>query len=88
MKSSTRKWLYGLGSASIGGGCAAVISGVTSMGIDPEKFNMTDTKGFLHLLAMVGINFTLSGILSAVFYLKQSPLPPESFDTTTITKPE
>lgn len=86
MKNTTRKWLYGLGSASIGGGCAAIISGITSMGIDPEKFNIQNGAGFFHLMEMIVINFVFSGILSAVFYLKQSPLPPETFDTTTITK--
>jgi len=83
MTTNTKKWLYGLGSAAIGGGSAAVISGLTSMGIDPEKFNLQNASGFGHLLEMVAINFIFSGILSAVFYLRQSPLPVETFTETT-----
>lgn len=83
MKASTSKWLYGLGSAAIGGGSAAVVSGVTAMGIAPDKFNLTNASGFLHLIEMVLINFIFSGVLSAFFYLRQSPLPPETFTETT-----
>lgn len=86
MKTNTKKWLYGLGSASIGGGAAAIISGVSSMGIAPDKFNLQNAAGFGHLLEMVVINFIFSGILSAVFYLRQSPLPPETFTETTSEK--
>lgn len=86
MTTNTKKWLYGLGSATIGGGAAAIISGISSMGIAPDKFNLTNASGFFHLLEMVVINFVFSGILSAVFYLRQSPLPVETFtETTTAT---
>lgn len=77
MKAATQKWLYGLGSAAIGGGAAAVTSGLTSMGIAPDKFNMTNLPGVGHLLELVAVNFVVSGILSMFFYLRQSPLPPD-----------
>jgi hypothetical protein len=86
MTAQTEKWLYGLGSATIGGGSAAIVSGVTSMGFDPAKFNLTNMSGVLHLLGLMAVNFIFSGILSAFFYLKQSPLPPESITETVETK--
>ena len=78
MTATTEKWLYGLASATIGGGSAAIVSGVTSMWFDPDKFNLTNMSGVLHLLGLMAVNFLFSGLLSAFFYLKQSPLPPES----------
>ena len=87
MKTATRKWIYGLASAVIGGGASAVTSGITAMGFAPDKFNLTDSRGALHVLGLVGVNFVVSGVFSAFFYLRQSPLPPETFDTNTITKP-
>ena len=85
MKNGTRRWIYGLGSAMIGGGASAVTSGLTSMGFAPGTFNLQNMSGTLHLLGLCAANFLISGILSAMFYLRQSPLPPEG-DTTTITK--
>lgn len=82
MTAKTEHWLYGLGSAMIGGGSAAVVSGFTAMGFDPEKFNLTNSSGIIHLLGLTAVNFFFSGILSAFFYLKQSPLPPESITET------
>jgi len=82
MSSKVEHWLYGLGSAMIGGGSAAIVSGVTSMGFDPDKFNLTNISGALHLLGLMAVNFLFSGLLSAFFYLKQSPLPPESIIET------
>lgn len=82
MTAQTEKWFYGLASAAIGGGSAAVVSGFTAMGFDPAKFNLTNSSGILHLLGLTAVNFVFSGILSAFFYLKQSPLPPESITST------
>lgn len=61
--------------AFIGGGAAAVTSGLTSMGIAPEKFNLQNASGLWHLLLMVFANFIVNGILSAMFFLRQAPLP-------------
>ena len=85
MKTTTEKWLYGLGSAVIGGGSAAVTSGLTSMGFAPDKFNLANASGVGHLLGLMLANFIVSGVLSAFFYLRQSPLPPAS-DTQFIPK--
>jgi len=78
MRTTTEKWLYGLGSAAIGGGSSAVVSGLTSMGFAPEKFNLQNASGVWHLLGLMLANFVVSGVLSAFFYLRQSPLPPEN----------
>lgn len=86
MTSKTERWLYGLGSAVISGGASAVVSGLTSMGIAPDKFNLTNLAGVWHLMELMVANFIISAFLGAMFYLKQSPLPPESGDTTTITR--
>jgi hypothetical protein len=72
-----RKWFYGLGSAVIGGGSGAVVSGITAMGFAPDKFNLADVNGAMRLLGLMATNFFFSGILSMFFYLKQSPLPAE-----------
>jgi len=77
MKTSTQKWIYGLGAAAISGGSSSVVSGLTSMGIAPDKFNMNSTSGMIHLFAMMLANFAISGFLGTMLYLKQSPLPPE-----------
>lgn len=82
MKLRWDKWLYGLGSAAIGGGAGAVVSGLTNMGIAPETFNLTTGAGALKILLAVGINFAMVGGLSMFFFLKQSPLPPEDPETT------
>lgn len=77
MKEATRVWLHRLFAAFIGGGASAVVSGLTSMGFAPEKFNLSNGSGIAHLLGLMAANFIVSGFLSIMFYLKQSPLPPE-----------
>ena len=88
MNKSTERWFYGLGSAAIGGGASAVTSGLLSMGFAPDKFNLTDLAGVWHLIGLVSANFFVSAILSTMFYLRQAPLPPESFDTQFASKPQ
>jgi len=53
---------------------------VASMGFAPDKFNLANASGIGHLFGLMLINFVFSGFLSAAFYLRQSPLPPETFD--------
>jgi len=68
-----KHWFYGLIAAFIGGGAGAVTSTVTASLIAPDKFNLgTQLHNFL-LLA--GVTFVVNGLLSAMAYLKQSPLP-------------
>lgn len=88
MKRTTSKWLHGLAATFIGGGASAIVSGLTSMGFAPDKFNLSDLKGFAHLLGMMLANFAVTGFLSAAFYLRQSPLPPdEDISPSPETKP-
>lgn len=53
------------------------------MGFAPDKFNLNTGSGLVHLLGLMLANFIVSGIFSAMFYLRQSPLPPESEETET-----
>ncbi len=85
MTTTTRKWIHGLGAAFIGGGAAAVVSGLTSMGIAPEKFNLQNASGMLHLLGLVAANFIFNGILSAMFFLRQAPLPDGDISTVAVS---
>ena len=80
---STKIWLHRLIAAFIGGGASAVTSGLTSMGFAPEKFNLANTQGILHLLGLMAANFLVSGILSVMFYLRQAPLPDEPTEQQT-----
>lgn len=72
-----KKWLHSLLSVFIGGGANTI----TLMAIDPLKFNLQD--GWKNVVT----GFLLGGVLSAAFYLKQSPLPQsESFKKETTQK--
>lgn len=73
MTKGTKTWLYGLGSGFIGGGSAAVVSGVTVSMIDPKDWAL----GTAHFFLLVGSLFVTHGLLSAFLYLKESPLPKE-----------
>ena len=86
MKLKWDRWLYGLGSAVIGGGAGAVVSGVTNIAISPATFNLTTADGAWKVVLAMGINFGVVAFFSAFFFLKQSPLPPAEGDTEHITK--
>lgn len=88
MNTKSKIWFHRLMAAFIGGGAGAVTSGLTSMGFAPEKFNLTNTSGLLHLVGLMAANFIVNGLLSAMFYLRQSPLPPEAGDTDFVSKPK
>jgi hypothetical protein len=62
---SIETWVYGLFSALIGGAATAV----SMIVVDPMTYNLHDGWRKLIEVALV------SGIMSAAFYLKQSPLP-------------
>lgn len=72
-RSNWEAWLYGLTAAFVGGGAGSMTSGLASMGIDPEHFNLGN--GLTHTLALMGAAFMVNGLLSACLYLRQSPLP-------------
>lgn len=65
------KWLYGLMSGVIGGGANAAVSslGVAVAGTVGIKVPLLDLK-------QIGVIFMSGAVISALFYLKQSPLPP------------
>jgi hypothetical protein len=66
-------WLSGLFAAFIGGGAGSVTTGLASMGIDPEHFNLN--AGLHHTLNLMGAVFLINGIVSVCMFLKQSPIP-------------
>lgn len=61
-----RTWLRGLGAAVIGGAANAI----TLLIVDPVEFNFEAGLGRVWKVAIT------SAVLSAAFYLKQSPIPP------------
>jgi hypothetical protein len=77
MKIKVRQWLRGFGGSIIQGGASAVVSGLTTMGFAPDKFNLTSLEGAKHLAVLTVANFVFSGFLSGMFFLRQAPLPPE-----------
>jgi hypothetical protein len=72
-RSNWEAWLYGLAAAFIGGGAGSVTSGLASMGIDPEHFNLQ--SGLSHTFALMGAAFLVNGLISSCLYLRQSPIP-------------
>ena len=75
MKLRWGKWLYGLGSAVIGGGAGAVVSGFTNIVIAPSTFNFNTAGGAVKVLLAMVISFAVVAGFSLFFYLKQAPLP-------------
>jgi len=73
-------WIYGLVSATIGGGASAVTCAVSAAMLKPEAFNLqAQLKDTLLLMAAT---FIINGALNMFFYLKQSPLPKIEEETT------
>jgi hypothetical protein len=66
MRQSFLLWLHGLAAAFIGGAA----NSIAAMGLKPDAFNLgaqwRSTASFA----------VFSGVISAVFYLKASPVPP------------
>lgn len=73
-----KKWLYGLGAAIIGGGASSVTAGFAATVIDPASFNLHGGLG--HTGELMAATFALSGLMHAMGYLAQSPLPPTNWD--------
>lgn len=74
-------WLYGLGSAFIGGGAGGVGAAIGAAILDPTHFNVLHPGPLLLLMAST---FAASGVTPFFAYLKQYPLP--SLVTETETK--
>jgi hypothetical protein len=82
IQKQTRLWLHGLVAAIIGGGAGAVTATFTASLFAPNEFNLGGQ--LVKFVELAGTTFLVNSILSACFYLKQSPVPPEA-DTVTIT---
>jgi hypothetical protein len=82
MKLRWDKWLYGVGSGFVGGGAAAVVSSVTAAMLAPDQFG--PAKQLVNFITMAGTTFVANGLLSALFYLKQSPLPEPATGNTEV----
>ena len=77
------KWIYGLASGFIGGGASAVVCSGMAAILAPDKFSpATDFKNFMILASTT---FLANGLMSAFFFLRQSPLPPR--EDTTVVRP-
>lgn len=72
-KQGLEVWLRGLLAAVIGGGSGGVTAGVGANLIAPDRFNLAG--GSTALVKLMGVCFLLNALLSAFFYLKQSPIP-------------
>jgi len=82
-------WLYGLGSAVIGGGAASVTCAISASMLKPDAFNLTSQ--LKDTLLLMGATFIINGAINMFFFLKQSPLPKieeETTITTTVTHNE
>jgi hypothetical protein len=77
-------WLRGLIAAFVGGGSGSVTTGLASMGIDPEHFNLN--SGLHHILDLMAAVFLINGLVSACLFLKQSPIPAAHGEMSPVTR--
>ena len=77
-------WVRGLVAAFISGGASAVTSGIVVSVKDPDHYAPM-THNFFEL---VGAVFVMSGIVSAMAFLRNKPLPEVKTVTTTTQKTE
>lgn len=69
-------WLKGIFGALISGGAGAVGGGFGAMVADPSQdFNIGKDGGVHHLLILMGVAFSISGIISLAKYLQIHPVP-------------
>ncbi len=74
-------WLQGVVGGFIGGGAAALTSAGTLTALDPAYF-ASHPKGFVFQL--MGTLFISNGVIGAMLYLKQHPLPAVRETTKTV----
>ena len=67
-------WLRGFFGALISGGAGAVGSGFGSIIVDPKDFNVLQ-GGLVHTLALMGVTFAFSAIISLAKFLQSHPVP-------------
>ena len=70
MNSTFRLWLHGLGAALVGG---AATGGSAALGTMAAGISVMSHQFWV----IVGSSTIVSGLSSALAYLKQSPVPPE-----------
>lgn len=73
MKVTIRHWLYGLGSALITGITSSVSSALGIVGAEKIGIDVPTLT-----FRQMGIIAIFGGIVGAISYLRQSPLPPET----------
>lgn len=66
-------WFRSLMAAAISGGAGGVSTGLATMGISPDHFNLQD-PGLLIKVCVASI--VISAAIGVSGFLKQSPLPP------------
>ena len=71
-----RDWLRGLIASFISGGASAITSGFTVSAMDPNDYNLYNTK----LYMLMGTMFLVNGILGAAMFLRNKPIPNETKD--------
>lgn len=86
MSNSVNLWFHGLIAAFVSGGASAVTGGFTASMFAPEQFNFNGKTW--HLLGLMAAMFVVNGVLGAMAYLKQSPVPLESQTVTVESKTE
>lgn len=73
MPTMWQHWLKGLIAAFV----SAAANSLTTMLVDPERFNLNSIGGLEH----VGVLALVSGAGGAALYLRQSPIPGVAEDT-------
>lgn len=73
-------WFKGMIAAFVGGGAGAVSNGFGNMLVAPDQFNLSHPG---KLLESIATSFVVSGVVTMMAYLHQSPVPQER---TTITQ--
>jgi hypothetical protein len=68
-----RTWWTGAMRALISGGAGGVVSGLGTMGIDPEHFNLTSGVG--RTLELMGIVFVFQALVHLAIFLQTHPGP-------------
>jgi hypothetical protein len=67
-------WFRGLFAAVVSGAAGGVLTGMASIGLAPEHFNLQDPKLIVKVAIAGAVANALIGLAA---YLKQSPLPSE-----------
>lgn len=65
-------WLRGLLAAAISGAAGGILTGLASIGISPEHFNLQDPRLLLKVAIAAALVNALVGVAG---YLQRSPLP-------------